>query len=347
MNVTRHDVLSGHVISRRSFVKWAASVSALAVAGPERFGAVSLLGAGPGDSLQPGLLPTQKEVWDQQLWMAKLGPKYTGNQAHTSFVEFLATEMKKLGLDVAREGYTLPRWDARRWEISIDSSAAQRFKAPVTSFFPYSGQTPTAGVTGELVYAGTNRKFTLDGLQGKVVLIGCPTNTRKVGRRVQGLGPEPGRRAFPDLDASRAPARRRRSCSNWTCFPTRRPRHLGSREWMDDASSHYRDTGHAEWSVAITPSRPMGELLVEALQGSRDRAGVVNPVGGGFLGEGSSLSRAGVPTIGYIPQPNYLLAGPANGCIEKLSPELLHSQIQVFAKLIHKIDAMSAAQLKA
>jgi len=53
-----------------------------------------------------------------------------------------------------------------------------------------------------------------------------------------------------------------------------------------------------------------------------------------------------VPTIGYIPQPNYLLAGPANGCIEKLSAELMHSQIQVFARLIHKIDATPTAQLK-
>ncbi len=123
--------------------------------------------------------------------------------------------------------------------------------------------------------------------------------------------------------------------------------HLGCREWMDDAALHYRDTGRAEWSVAITPSKPMADLLIEALQGSHDRAGVVNPVGGGFLGEGSSLSRAGVPTIGYIPQPNYLLAGPGNGCIEKLSAELMHSQIQVFAKLIHRIDAMSAAQLHA
>jgi len=122
--------------------------------------------------------------------------------------------------------------------------------------------------------------------------------------------------------------------------------HLGCREWMDDAAWHYRDTGRPEWSVAITPSKPMADLLLAALQGSRDRAGVVNPAGGGFLGEGSSLSRAGVPTIGYIPQPNYLLAGPANGCIEKLSAELMHSQIEVFARLIHKIDATPTVQLK-
>ena len=49
---------------------------------------------------------------------------------------------------------------------------------------------------------------------------------------------------------------------------------------------------------------------VEALEGSGDRkTAVVNPVHGGWLGEGGSLARAGVPTIGYIPQPNYLLAG--------------------------------------
>jgi hypothetical protein len=122
--------------------------------------------------------------------------------------------------------------------------------------------------------------------------------------------------------------------------------HLGCREWLDDASMHYKDTGRMEWSVAITPSKPMADRLLAALQGSRDRAGVVNPAGGGFLGEGSSVSRAGIPTIGYIPQPNYLLAGPSNGCIEKLSADLMHSQIQVFAKLVHQIDAASAVELR-
>jgi hypothetical protein len=122
--------------------------------------------------------------------------------------------------------------------------------------------------------------------------------------------------------------------------------HLGCEEWMDDAALHYTPTGKHEWSVAITPLKPMADLMVDSLQESQDRAGVVNPVNGGFLGEGSALSRAGVPTIGYIPQPNYLLAGPADGCIDKLNADLMYSQIQVFAKLIHRIDAMPAGQLK-
>jgi hypothetical protein len=115
---------------------------------------------------------------------------------------------------------------------------------------------------------------------------------------------------------------------------------------MDDAAMNYKATGKNEWSVAITPNRSMGEAIVQALRGSRDRAGVVNPVAGGFLGEGGGLSRLGIPTIGYIPQPNYLLAGPANGCIEKLSAELMHSQIEVFAKVLHRVDGLSAAELK-
>ena len=124
--------------------------------------------------------------------------------------------------------------------------------------------------------------------------------------------------------------------------------HLGCLEWMDDAWMNYRATGKEEWSVAITPSKPMGGILVDALQGSDDRrTAAVNPVNGGFLGEGSALSRAGIPTIGYIPQPNYLLAGPADGCIERLSAGLMHAQIQVFARAVHAIDAMSAAQLRA
>ena len=94
--------------------------------------------------------------------------------------------------------------------------------------------------------------------------------------------------------------------------------------------------------MAITPDKWMGLALTDALQGSLDRACAVNPANGGWLGEGSSLSRAGIPTIGYIPQPNYLLGGPADGCIEKLSPELLHSQIQVFAKLLHAIETKTA-----
>jgi hypothetical protein len=43
---------------------------------------------------------------------------------------------------------------------------------------------------------------------------------------------------------------------------------------------------------------------------------------------------------------NARLAGPSNGCIEKLSAKRLHTEIEVFAKVIHKMDVMTAADPK-
>jgi hypothetical protein len=486
-------------LSRRKFMESAISASTLGVLGR---GALMPVAAGATvEGYRSSLLPSQKEVWDWQVWMAKLGPKYTGNKAHTTFVEFLATHLQEHGLDVAREHYTLPRWDARRWEITVTPGSGKSFKAPVTSYFPYSGQTPAAGATGELVYAGHSPSLNLSGLQGKIALVDFSTNVRKFGEMYKPWGIYPADAQFPaefrparggvndltqfakagavgviiawtdvsDANAadqytpfSRPPqgvpglyvgretgtklkalagsgakatvvleadifpdtptdtlmatlpgttpdeviivnthtdgpnateengglgilalakyfsklpkSDRRRTivfpltsghfAGPWV--PSMRGiiqkypdlikkavaaltvEHLGCKEWVDDASMHYKPTGQNEWAVAITETASTGNILVEALEGSGDRrTAVVNPVHGGWLGEGGGLARAGVPTIGYIPQPNYLLAGPANGCIEKLSPERLHAEIEVFAKVIHKMDTMPAAELKA
>ena len=485
-------------ISRRRFVEWAATVSALAVSAPARTRLAAAVIDDRATGFRPEWLPTQKAVWDEQVWMAKLGPKYTGNKAHTTFVDFLASEFAAVGCDVVRDTYTLPRWDARRWSITIEPASGARFTAPVTSYFPYSGETSASGVSGRLRFAGASPGFAFDDLKGAVALIEFATATRDWARLYKPWGIHPSTETFPAslrparggvsdltpfaragavgvilswtdisdgnaadqytpfsrppqgipglyvgrdtgarlkalaadgaratvvLEADRFPDTRtdtllatlpgsspdeviivnthtdgpnateengalgilalakyfaklpKRDRRRTLVFPLttghfaspwvpsirgvieKHPdvirkavaavtvEHLGCREWMDDAAMHYQATGRNEWSVAITPDRAMGEALIAALDGSRDRAAAVNPVNGGWLGEGSSLSRAGVPTIGYIPQPNYLLAGPPDGCIDRLSPELMHSQIQVFAKLIHALDQADRATL--
>src|SRR5262249_14922541 len=160
-------------LSRRRFFKNAFTASALGM-----FTRGTLLPVAAGarvEAYRPSLLPSQKEVWDWQLWMAKLGPKDTGNPAHTQVVEVRAQHLKESGLEVTREHYTFPRWDARRWDIRIQPQSGASFKAPVTSYFPYSGETPAAGVSAELVYAGHNPSFNLSGLQGKIALIDFAT----------------------------------------------------------------------------------------------------------------------------------------------------------------------------
>jgi hypothetical protein len=481
--------------SRRSFLRWAASVSTL-VGVRDGLGYVRLNAETSG--FRPDLLPTRQATWDQLVWMARLGPKYTGNKAHTTFVDFLDAEMKSAGLTVQRDRYTFPRWEARRNALSITPRGGTKTDVPVTSYFPYSGRTSAAGVTGELAYAGSNPTFTLTDLAGKVALIDFATSRREWAKLYEPWGINPASEAFP---ASYRPARG--AITDLTAFakagalavvigwtdvsdanaadqysPFSRPpqgipalyvgrerlatlksmassgasatlvleadtfpdsptdtviatlpgmtdeviilnthtdgpnateengaiglvalakyfakiprserrrtivfpmatghfalpwvpaiegfikkypetmrntvaavtvEHLACREWLDDASYAYKATGKNEWSIAITPNKVMGGLMVDALKGSIDRAAVVNPAHGGWLGEGGWLNQAGVPTIGYIPQPNYLCAGPADGDIDKLSPELLHSQIEVFAKLVHAIDRLSASQLK-
>jgi hypothetical protein len=174
-------------VSRRHFLQTGISASAL-----------SALAAGAkADGYRPNLLPSQKEVWDWQVWMAELGPKYTGNPAHTTFVAFLASHLKEFGLDVARQHYALPRWDARRWEITVTPASGKSFHTPVTSYFPYSGQTPAAGATGELEYAGHAPSFKLDSLQGKVALIDFATNARKFSDMYQPWGIYPADVRFP------------------------------------------------------------------------------------------------------------------------------------------------------
>src|ERR1035438_778666 len=87
--------------SRRQLMQLAASASTLALT---PFGKGATL-----PDLKPNLLPTRKEVWAWQVWMAKLGPKYTGNPAHRTFVDFLETNMKSTGLEVSRDHFKLDR----------------------------------------------------------------------------------------------------------------------------------------------------------------------------------------------------------------------------------------------
>src|SRR5271167_4826401 len=99
--------------SRREFMQWAASTSTLALIAPGSVAEDAARG------YQPKLMPTREQIWDWQVWMSKLGPKYTGNEAHGTFIDFLAKELKESGLDVVRDQVKFTRWNARRWGVSI------------------------------------------------------------------------------------------------------------------------------------------------------------------------------------------------------------------------------------
>ncbi|HEY2050174.1 MAG TPA: hypothetical protein VGH03_12590 [Caulobacteraceae bacterium] len=136
--------------------------------------------------------------------------------------------------------------------------------------------------------------------------------------------------------------------------------HFGCIEWQDVRESdalRFASTGRPLQSqVFVTapsfqarspgPADPgLLRIVDQALSTSKDRAAVLS--GGTFLGEGGGFHAAGVPTIGFLPAPQYLCAMAPDGEISKLDPAVFHDQLQLSAKCLLSMQSVSAANLKA
>jgi hypothetical protein len=123
--------------------------------------------------------------------------------------------------------------------------------------------------------------------------------------------------------------------------------HLGSREW-ESVGDTYVPTGRNAISWAITEKKALADLMLECAEGTLDdRTLAVKPMIKRFNGEGGQTYRAGVPTLGYLPIPAWLLTAPESGEIEKMDANLLHAQVHMFARLLRKLDGIPADVLRA
>jgi hypothetical protein len=126
--------------------------------------------------------------------------------------------------------------------------------------------------------------------------------------------------------------------------------HLGAMEWCDDADLRYRPTGLVETTMCSVNPLPgktasaVSDVLLDSLRDSRDTR--VALTGGHFSGLGGAFYAAGIPQIGHMPVPNYLVAAPPDGYIDKSSPEHMYAQIELFANVLHAMDNMSASELR-
>ena len=64
------------------------------------------------------------------------------------------------------------------------------------------------------------------------------------------------------------------------------------------------------------------------------------------LGIGGAFFTKGIPAIGYLTGPNYLVQIAANGCMDKLNSDLYARQVAWYADLLTRYDKMSAEELK-
>src|SRR5215470_10274243 len=146
--------------------------------------------------------------------------------------------------------------------------------------------------------------------------------------------------------------------------------HFGCNEWEDikrGSTLLYEATGKLQQSEVIvtdpafqkgaagTPSsgelpKPgpadptLLEIFNDSIAGAFDRVVVLS--GGVFSGEGGAFHAIGVPTIGYIPNPQYLCAIAPDGEISKLDSKHFHDQVVVTVKCLIAMQKATAGQLK-
>ncbi|KAF7308968.1 Elongation factor 2 [Mycena kentingensis (nom. inval.)] len=128
--------------------------------------------------------------------------------------------------------------------------------------------------------------------------------------------------------------------------------HFGAIEWKDNHASGkpiYEPTGRFEpmWTMANSSaeSSHLHELYLDAFEGTTRHLRMALLADGHWYGAGgsSTLGMSHIPTVGIIPQPDYLWAAMSDGGWSKLDVDLAVTQINVMLRLITSIDAQFVA----
>lgn len=99
---------------------------------------------------EPARLPSEERIRSWVETINGFGPRLTGSPAQRRCVDFIAAELERFGLGTKRDVRHLQRWEPERWALTIESGVRQTLR--VASPFPYSGRTPSSGVSGELAW---------------------------------------------------------------------------------------------------------------------------------------------------------------------------------------------------
>jgi hypothetical protein len=121
--------------------------------------------------------------------------------------------------------------------------------------------------------------------------------------------------------------------------------HLGCTEWLDTVGHGYHPTGQNEVFFVWTTQGKMFELTRDTVVAHRlERTALMRPPA--QFGVGSPFQTAGVPQIGAIAGPEYLLTISSNGDLDKLDERLAARQIAWLAALARAIDPVPASTLR-
>ncbi len=82
--------------------------------------------------------------------MNSFGVRYTGSKAHKDFIGYLKNEVKAMGFETYSDERCFKRWEAKKTSITLHKPNGD-VDIPVSSPYPYSGETGSNGVRGRLV----------------------------------------------------------------------------------------------------------------------------------------------------------------------------------------------------
>jgi hypothetical protein len=123
--------------------------------------------------------------------------------------------------------------------------------------------------------------------------------------------------------------------------------HFGCTEWFDTLTGGYYATGAPETSGVWTSQTPIVAPVIDSIPTHDIRhSAVLRPAGTFYFGIGSAFNSAGVPALGWLAGPNYLVQVAADGCMDKFDGDMMARQVAWFADLLTRFDAMSAQYLK-
>lgn len=94
---------------------------------------------------------SKEEMLEGMHTMNSFGTRLTGSRGHTDFINWLKAEITKMDIPIFSDPFYFRRWEEKRSSIEI-IDGDEKISIPVSSAYPYSGETSADGITEELVY---------------------------------------------------------------------------------------------------------------------------------------------------------------------------------------------------
>ena len=113
-----------------------------------------------------------------------------------------------------------------------------------------------------------------------------------------------------------------------------------------DRGDAYVPEGGNQPILLQTNSKTLADLMLKSASGSiDDRIIALNPYKHRYTGECGGPIEYGIPTIGYMPAPSYLLKESAHCGIERMDARLFRVQLENFTRVLRAMDGMTKEQL--